>query len=157
VERTQCVYQKVITSAENSGIETPLAIDVDSKDQIYIWDEKTNSIFRAASSGWPVALKKLEVRSDSPGGKPGVIGGFFVDPLDQIHVLNKTNGQIEIYTWELEPQLIFSQGFLGEGINGLKDATGLFFDEASFVEYVPLRQGNAQKAFRFRFTPPNTR
>lgn len=147
-------YQRVITAAENSGIDTPLSIHVDSKDQIYIWDENTNAIYRAAASGWPVALKKLQVRGESGGGKPGDIGGFFVDPIDQIHVLNKTNGQIEIYTWDIEPQLVFSQGFLGEGINGLKDAGGLYFDEQSFMEYVTLRDGSAQKAFRFRFTPP---
>ncbi len=147
-------YQKIVIEAENSGILSPFKIQVDSKDQIFVWDNKANAIYRIASSGWPVALKQIKVRGMRSGDNPGEIGGFFVDPLDQIHVYNKTTSQLEVYAWDLEPVLKFSIGKPGYGTNSFEKVDNVLFDKITFMTYFAHEGGNGQHAYQFQLKPP---
>lgn len=150
----QGVFKKVITNSENSVIKAPLVIQVDSKDQIYVWDDDANCIYRIGSGGWPTTEKKVFARPDKPGGKPGTIGGFFIDPLDLIHVYNKTSGQLEVYEWDFEPLLKFSMGKSGSGNDSFGDVDKLLLDPSNLCVFFTQKKGNAQRAFQFMVPPP---
>lgn len=148
------VYQKIITSAENSILEAPVKIQVDSKDQIYILDEKENCIFRSGSGGWPIAIQKLEARGDRPGATKGKIVDFFIDPLDQIYVLNESNKQIEIYTWDIEPVLNFTVGHPALGKFSLANVDRFLFDKEFYSVYCIEKGGGRHKVLQFMVKPP---
>jgi len=147
------VYQKVITKGEQAGIRSIYKIQVDSKDQIYIWDERENAIYRAASSGSPVALKQLTARGEKTG-KQGVISGFYVDPLDQIHLFNSTTKQLEIYTWGLEIAMKFSAGKPGSDKLGFDNVDHIILDRPTFKIYMPILKGTKQICYQLLLKPP---
>lgn len=147
-------YDKVFIDKKNTGISSPYKIKVGSKDQIFIWDNKENCIYKVAASGWPVALKKLYARPEKQGGKPGNIIDFYLDPLDQIHLLNESTGQLEIYTWDEDPDLRFSFGRKGEGISSMENVQHIHFDQGTFVVYASIGKGKPVKALRLSLQPP---
>jgi len=147
-------FVKEITSEANSVIRSPIRIDRDSKDQIYVWDDNLNAILRVGSGGWPTAEKQLKVRSEKPGGSPGEIGDFYVDPLDQIHVYNKSNHQIEVYSWEFEPVLIYSIGHPGKDAGAIGDVTEMMIDTRTLNIYLTQEDGKSQKVFHYLIPPP---
>ncbi|MFN5619764.1 MAG: tetratricopeptide repeat protein [Flavobacteriales bacterium] len=147
-------FVKVITSADNSVMRSPVRIDCDSKDQLYVWDDDLNAVLRIGSGGWPTAEKQLHVRSEKPGGPPGTIGDFYVDPLDQIHVYNKTNHQIEVYTWEFEPVLIYSIGYPGKSKGAIGNVDQVMLDTRTLNIYLTMDDGEAQKVYHYLVPPP---
>lgn len=147
------VYQRIVLRGEKSGIKSVNKIQLDSKDQIYIWDERENAIFRAASSGSPVTLKQLRARGEKVG-KTGVISGFFVDPLDQIHLYNSTTRQLEIYIWGLEIAMKFSSGKPGPDQTGFTGVDHILLDPPTFKIYMPCNKGARQECFQLLLKPP---
>jgi tetratricopeptide (TPR) repeat protein len=147
-------FEKVITSADNSVMRSPIRIDCDSKNQIYVWDDDLNAILRIGSGGWPTAEKQLQVRSEKPGGLPGTIGDFYVDPLDQIHVYNKSNHQIEVYTWEFEPILVYSIGYPGKAKGAIGEVEQMMLDTRTLNIYLTMDDGEAQKVYHYLVPPP---
>jgi len=147
-------YVKEITSEANSVLRSPVRIDCDSKDQLFVWDDDLNAILRIGSGGWPTAEKQIKVRPERPGGSPGMIGDFFVDPLDQIHVYNKTNHQIEVYAWEFEPVLIYSIGHPGKNACAIGDAEQMVLDTRTLNIYLSESGGKSQKVFHYLIPPP---
>ncbi len=147
-------FVKEITSESNSVLRSPIRIDCDSKDQLYVWDDDLNAILRIGSGGWPTAEKQIQVRSEKPGGLPGVIGDFFVDPLDQIHVYNKSNHQIEVYAWEFEPVLIYSIGHPGKGVGAIGNVEQMMLDSRTLNVYLTEDGGKSQKVFHYLIPPP---
>lgn len=147
-------FVKVITSADNSVMRSPVRIDCDSKDQIYVWDEDLNAILRVGRGGWPTAERQLQVRADKPGGQPGTIGDFFVDPLDQIHVYNKTNHQIEVYTWDFEPVMIYSIGHPGKTPGAMGSVDQMLLDTRTLNVYLTEDGGKSQKVYHYLVPPP---
>lgn len=148
------VYQKIITSEDNSTMRSPAKVQVDSKDQIFVWDDSENCIYKIGSFGWPTAPKRLFAKGTKPGEKPGLIQGFVTDPLDNLHLYNATNGQIEVYTWGEEPLLQFSAGQLGKGSFDLTDTETLQLDKDNFIYYLPTDNYKSQRVFRFLVPPP---
>lgn len=148
------VYQKIITSAENSVLEVPVRVQIDSKDQIYILDEKENCIFRTGSGGWPIAIQKLEARGEKPDGTKGKIVDFFIDPLDQIYILNESNKQIEIYTWDIEPVLKFAVGHPASGKFSLANTDRMLFDKEYYSVYCNEKGGSKHRILQFLVKPP---
>ena len=148
------VFQKIITSPDNSVIKAPMKIQRDSKDQLYVLDTDANCIYRVGSGGWPTAEKKLVARSLEPGEKAGVIKDFFVDPLDQIHLYNETSHQIEIYTWGVVPELQLSIGRPGNGVNGFEDIEKLLLDNETLHIYLTKKKGAGQKVYQYLVPPP---
>lgn len=148
------VFQKIITSAENSVIKSPVKIQRDSKDRIYVLDSESNCIYRVGAGGWPTAEKTLQARAIEPGDKPGEIIDFFVDPLDQIHLYNGTTHQIEVYSWEMEPNMRFSIGRPGNGMNGFEDISKLLLDTQNLYIYLTSKKGDSQRVFQFLVPPP---
>jgi|GEM_PF-992899 len=147
-------FVKVITSADNSVMQSPVRIDCDSKDQIYVWDDELNAILRVGRGGWPTAEKQLQVRSEKPGGVPGTIGDFYVDPLDQIHVYNNSNHQIEVYTWEFEPILVYSIGYPGKAKGAIGDVEQMMLDTRTLNIYLTMNDGEMQKVYHYLVPPP---
>jgi len=147
-------FVKEITSEANSTLRSPIRIDCDSKDQLYVWDDDLNAILRIGSGGWPTAEKQLIVRPEKPGGSPGAIGGFYVDPLDQIHVYNRSNHQIEVYSWEFEPVLIYSIGHPGKDAQSIGDVDQMLLDSRTLNIYLTQDGGESQKVFHFLIPPP---
>jgi len=146
-------YQKVFLEAEKSRLTRPQKLAVDSKDQIYVWDIDQNAIFRIAASGWPIALKKLQLPGDSGDESIGTIGDFYIDPMDQLHVLNLTTGQLEIYRWDLEPVRCFSMGNIADGPYGLKDVSHIALDPFSFHVYACDEKGKINRSWLFSESP----
>lgn len=151
---SQGVFKKIITSPENSVIRSPKKIQVDSKDQIYVWDEEANCIYRTGSGGWPTAEKKLFARAIRPGEKAGEIGDFFVDPLDLIHVFNKTTSQMEVYAWDFEPVMKYSAGSPVAGTYGLSNTNTVSIDRLNLRVFLTGEKGSFQNAFQFMVPPP---
>lgn len=147
------VYQKVITNGEKAGFKSPRKIQVDHKDQIYVWDDKHNAIFRVASSGWPVTITRLFIRSEK-SGKDGMITDFYMDPVNQLHIFNGTTNQLEVYSWDQEPVMQFSIGYPGDGINGFNKVDNILFDRQSFNIYFRMEKGTRQKAYQYVLKPP---
>ena len=147
-------FLKEITSESNSIIRSPVRIDCDSKDQLYVWDDDLNAILRIGSGGWPTAEKQIKVRPEKPGGDPGVIGDLFVDPLDQIHVYNKTTHQIEVYSWVFEPILIYSIGHSSTGAGAIGDVDQMMLDTRTLNVYLTEDGGKKQKVFHYLIPPP---
>ena len=147
-------FLKEITSEANSVLRSPMRIDCDSKDQIYVWDDDLNVILRIGSGGWPTAEKQLSVRREKPGGSPGLIGDFYVDPLDQIHVFNKTNHQIEVYSWDFEPVMIYSIGHPGGGRGSIGNAEQMVLDTRTLNVYLTQDKGKTQRVFHYLIPPP---
>jgi tetratricopeptide (TPR) repeat protein/DNA-binding beta-propeller fold protein YncE len=151
---SQGVYQKIWVSAQTALWKSPFQIDVDSRDQVYVWDNSLNSVFRVGSTGYPVALKQLKARSFRPREYTGVIAGMLVDPFDQVHLFNATTGQLEVYSWELEPVLRFAQGMPGEGPDGFGSADGMAMDKETFRLFFPAAKGKQQSVWHFLVKPP---
>lgn len=151
---SQGVFKKIITSTENSVIKSPKKIQVDSKDQIYVFDESANCIYRTGSGGWPTAEKKIVGRGLRPGDKPGEIVDFFVDPLDLVHVFNKTTSQFEVYEWDFEPVLKYSIGSPVQGTYGFADVSVMSMDRLNLRVFVANAKGENQRAFQFMVPPP---
>jgi tetratricopeptide (TPR) repeat protein len=151
---SQGVFKKIITSPENSVLTSPVRLQRDSKDQLYVLDGEANCIYRIGSGGWPTAEKILQARSPKPGDKPGIISNFFIDPLDQIHVYNETTHQIEIYAWDFEPQMKFSIGRPGSGINGFEDIDRMLLDTQNLYIYLTSKKGTTQKVYQYLVAPP---
>lgn len=147
-------YVKEITSEANSTLRSPVRIDCDSKDQLFVWDDELNAILRIGSGGWPTSENLLKVRPEKPGGSAGVIGDFFVDPLDQIHVYNKTNHQIEVYSWEFEPVLIYTIGHSGKGPSAIGDVEQMVLDTRTLNIYLAESDKKSQKVYHFLIPPP---
>ena len=148
------VYQRLLIPAGAPGVKTPVKIQTDSKDQIYIWDEGGNCILRVGSNGWPLAPRKLQPRSEKAGGRPGEIGGFYVDPMDQIHIFNKTTNQLEVYGWEVDPILKFSCGHPGKNNLGFTDIENILFDKGAFIIHFNYEEGKGEKICQFQVKPP---
>lgn len=147
------VYQKIITDGEKAGIKSPRKIQVDSKDQLYVWDEKQNAIIRIASAGWPITASKLFLRSEKHG-KDGLIVDFYMDPMNQLHLFNGTTNQLEVHSWDQEPLMQFSIGFPGDGINGFSKVDNIVFDKQSFYIYFLMEKGTRQKVYQYMLKPP---
>ena len=150
----QGVYQKIIISTDNSPLQGPVSLQLDSKDRIYIWDEKANCIYRAASSGWPLELSRLFAKPSKSGSSPGQISSFFVDGLDHIYLFNADTKQIEVYTWGVDPEMICSVGFDGEGLFGFAGAEKFHFDGSSFIAYASAKDCSLYRAVQFLVKPP---
>jgi tetratricopeptide (TPR) repeat protein/sugar lactone lactonase YvrE len=151
---SQGVFKKVITSADNSVIKSPAKLQCDSKDQLYVWDDDANCIYRTGSGGWPTAEKKITARPLKPGDKPGVISGFTIDPLDNIILYNATTHQIEIYAWDFEPLLKFSLGRPGKGANSHENIEQLLLDKGTLKLYLTEENGLSQDVYQFYLAPP---
>ncbi|MBX7052781.1 MAG: tetratricopeptide repeat protein [Flavobacteriales bacterium] len=151
---SQGVFKKIITSPENSVIRSPKKIQVDSKDQIYVWDEEANCIYRTGSGGWPTAEKKIYARAERPGEKAGEIGDFFVDPLDMVHVFNKTTSQIEVYAWDFEPEMKYSAGSPVAGTFGFASTGTVSIDRLNLRVFLTGEKGEFQHSYQFLVPPP---
>jgi tetratricopeptide (TPR) repeat protein len=151
---SQGVFKKIITSAENSTIKSPVKLQKDSKDQLYVLDEDANCIYRIGSGGWPTSEKILQARSPKPGEKPGIIADFYVDPMDQIHLFNATTHQIEVYSWDIEPVIKFSTGRSGSGKDGFGDISRMLLDTQNLFIYLTSRKGDSQKVMQYLVPPP---
>ncbi|MFN0031364.1 MAG: tetratricopeptide repeat protein [Flavobacteriales bacterium] len=147
-------YQKIWIDTKTSDLPAPYKICTDSKDMVYVWDKEMNAIARIAASGWPVALKQLKVRGERAGDSPGTIGDFFLDPLDQLHVYNQTTAQMEVYAWDLEPQLLFSVGRATNGVYDFEKVNNVSFDRYSFLTYFTQDDGKRQQVYQFELKPP---
>lgn len=145
-------YDRILFTKEKSGIQNPAALCTDSKDNIYIYCSKQQCIYKISPSGWPVQIKQLKTRGDKPG-KDGTIGDLYIDPLDQLHVFNPSNNQMEIYSWVEEPLLKFHFGRSGDGFNGLSDVSTIHFDRTHFIVYMADNKGKA-RAYRLYLQPP---
>lgn len=150
----QGVYQKILTSTHSSSLESISAIALDSKDRIYILDDKQDRIFRAASAGWPLDQLFMEAEPNKPGGKAGSIGGFFTDVLDQIYVLNDSKKQLEVYNWDVQPQLIFRAGHAADGGYSMSNGDRLVFDEGTYTVHILPANGKEDKSFDLQVRPP---
>jgi len=148
------IYQKKLISSDNSALLGPEKIQIDSKDRIYIWDEKANCIYRTGSNGWPLELISLKARPERVDDNAGKISDFFIDPLDQIFILNATTNQIEVYFWDVDPELRFSIGNPGDGPNGLNKVEKLVFDRDNYLVYGVKKGGAEQKVLQFLVKPP---
>lgn len=120
---------------------------------IYVWDDRENCIWRASPSGSPVAPKQLQVRGEK-AGRTGVITGFCVDPLDQIHLFNTTTKQIEIYLWNVEIITRFTIGRPGTGTFGFEDVDQIIIDPKLFTVYMPSSKGTKQLVYQLLLKPP---
>ncbi len=150
----QGIYQKILISSSNSALLSPEKIQVDSKDRLYIWDEKANCIYRTGSNGWPLEMISLQARPERVDENAGKISDFYVDPLDQIFVLNSTTNQIEIYVWDVDPELRFSIGNPGSGPYGLSKIEKIVVDKENFLVYCNSKGGQDQKLLQFLVKPP---
>lgn len=148
------VLLKSISDKENAAIPHPHHLETDRKGQLYIWDKGENTIFRTGINGWPTSPAKLRVRGDKAGDNNGEIGGFFIDPMDLVHVYNKSNGQLEIYSWKESPELLYTIGYPGEGINGFAQVENIQFD-ASLFEHHFLHEDGTEMIYRFVVIPPS--
>jgi tetratricopeptide (TPR) repeat protein/sugar lactone lactonase YvrE len=150
---SQGAYVISLIRKNPAGMESPRSMTVDSKDQIYIWDDKKNAIYRFTSDGAASGTETLVVRPEVPGSKTnGVIGGFFIDPLDQVHVFNTTTSQFEIFTWDQMPLPLFSYGKPGAG--GFSEVESVLLDPGHFRVYVTEAKGKSQKVIQFVIKPP---
>jgi len=148
------VLLKSISDKENAAIPHPHHMETDRKGQLYIWDKGENTIFRTGIIGWPTSPARLRVRGDKAGANGGEIGGFYIDPMDLLHVYNKSNGQLEIYSWKDAPELLYTIGFPGEGMNGFSNIEIIQFD-ASLFEVHFLRDNETDLLYRFVVIPPS--
>lgn len=148
------VLVKSISDKENVAIPHPHHLETDRKGQLYIWDKGENTIFRTGINGWPTSPAKLRVRGEKAGENSGEIGGFYIDPMDLLHVYNKSNGQLEIYSWKDAPELLYTIGFPGEGVNGFSKIENIQFD-ASLFEVHFLREDDTDLLYRFVVIPPS--
>ncbi len=147
------VFTKVWIEAERSRLQQPVQMAVDGRGQVYVWDKAQNAIFRTAASGWPMSIKKLQVFEASNDESIGVIGGFQMDDLDHLHVLNVSTAQIEMYRWDLEPVRFFSIGHALQGTYGLKDMTYLAYDATASSVVLGNEKGNNIKSFFYAEIP----
>lgn len=152
---SQGVFQRELIGAAKAGWKDPVRINVDSKDQIYVLDQSRAAVLRTGINGWPVALQTITVRSLKPGKKPGKISDFAIDRFDQLHVVNATTGQLEVFTWEgIEPELYFRYGLPVALPRGFKDATRLSLDSERFRLYFSNAASNASAVYDFVVKPP---
>ncbi|MFM7104955.1 MAG: hypothetical protein ACKOW8_05475, partial [Flavobacteriales bacterium] len=118
-------------------------------------DSYLTTILKVGILGWPTADKQLSVRPQRAGERPGEIGGFYIDPLDNIHVFNKSNHQIEVYEWQDEPLLIYSWGHPGGGSGGINDVEFVAMDPRSMKVYICNKNLSTQKVVDFLIPPPS--
>jgi tetratricopeptide (TPR) repeat protein len=127
-------------------------LQVDSKDQLYYWDKDANAIYRLGMNGWPVSKAMLTARAPKPGGKPGVISGFYIDALDQLHVFNTTNSQLEVYRWKEAPELLFTAGYPGKSENGWSEVEQVIFDSDRYLIHF-LQKDQSELVYQFLVKP----
>lgn len=133
---TQGAFDRELIQAAKAGWKDPVRVKCDSKNQLYVLDPASNSIIRTGINGWPVALQRITVRAAAPGKTIGKIADFSIDRFDQIHVVNSTNGQIEVFTWsDVEPELYFRYGRQSTMPLGFTDADRLALDTERFRLY----------------------
>jgi tetratricopeptide (TPR) repeat protein/DNA-binding beta-propeller fold protein YncE len=146
------VYDKLLLTRSKTALLSPRAVRVDSKDNIYIWDDKLNAILKVSPSGWPIAVRQLKVRSDK-SEKEGSIADFYIDPLDHLCILNASTYQFEMWQWTEEPELKFSFGRDESDALGLANIARIHFDNAQFILYATTSKG-ITKAFQLSLQPP---
>lgn len=146
------VYDKLLLSKAKTSLLSPRLVRVDSKDNIYIWDDKLNAILKVSPSGWPIAVRQLKIRSDK-ADKEGVISDFYIDPLDHLCIFNTSTYQFEMWQWDEEPQLKFSFGRDESDALGFSNVVRIHFDEAQFILYATSSKG-ITKAFQLSLQPP---
>jgi tetratricopeptide (TPR) repeat protein len=148
----QGVLLRSIDQHENPGLNTLGDLQCDSKDQLYYWDRDANAIFRLGMNGWPVSKAMLTVRPSKPGGRAGIISAFYIDELDQLHVFNSTNSQLEVYRWKDSPQLLYTVGYAGKGENGWVDVETVQFDADRYLIHF-LQKDQSELVYRFQVKP----
>jgi len=148
------VFQSILLSPTNSEIIEPFVVRTDSRDFIYIWDDEKNSIFKYDRTGELVQNGILNLRGVDLPGEKGEIGGFEIDPLDQIHVFNITTNQYEIFTWQDKPDILFRYGRTGEGPHSFENYERFGLNSQTFTSYIIDQKGDKITGLQFIIEPP---
>lgn len=105
-----------IGSTSLVGLVSPVAMQIDTKDQIYIQDEKLDAIVKFNIDGKPVNTR-LYADASKPDDRKGKIGSYYVDPLGSIWIWNKTMNELQAFSWSMDkPIKTFAAGE-SSGIN----------------------------------------
>ncbi|MBX2814513.1 MAG: tetratricopeptide repeat protein, partial [Saprospiraceae bacterium] len=148
------VYLKLMAKQYTSPLLSPIHLEVDEDDNLYILDDEKNSIYRFDAQGNADFSYKCRARPEKPGDKPGKIKSFFLDPFNRINLFNSDTRQIETYSWKEEPQLVFSFGSPESGPLQMFDGIRLSFDPYLYRAYLLSEKGKKGQVFQYSITPP---
>jgi tetratricopeptide (TPR) repeat protein/DNA-binding beta-propeller fold protein YncE len=152
---TQGAFDRELIQATKAGWKDPVRVKCDSKNQLYVLDPTSNTIIRTGISGWPITLQRIAVRGTTPGKAKGKITDFSIDRFDQIHVVNATNGQIEVFTWpDIEPELYFRYGQQAAMPVGFTDVDRLALDTERFRLYLTSAAKKTTYGYDLVVKPP---
>lgn len=152
---TQGAFDRELITATKAGWKNPIRVKCDSKNQLYVLDAAANAIIRTGINGWPIALQRITVRAAEPGKASGKIADFSIDRFDQIHTVNTTTGQIEVFTWsDLEPELYFRFGRPAVMPLGFTDVGRLALDPEHFQLYLTTASKKSTFGYDLVVKPP---
>ncbi len=98
---------KHIKSIALNGTVSPVSMQCDGKENIYVLDDKLQAILRYDLDGKPTTTSRLYTDASSPNDRKGKIKSFILDPMGYLQVWNQVTNEIETYTWNDKPVKIF--------------------------------------------------
>ena len=151
---SQGIHKSKLITTHGSPLESPIAVEVDSKGQIYILDSELNCIFKTNKDGYPFVSERLKARNVK-GKANSKILGFYVDQLDEIYLYNEDSHQIEMHAWDILPKFKFTIGYEGRGNNGFGNVRHFAFDEGSNRVHCIQKNIPTPKVLQFYVKPPS--
>lgn len=145
---------KFLSQISLAGGNSLEVVRVNRYNEILALDAKLGGIIKADITGKSLSTQTLKPRSDKPGGQPGEIGFFAVDPLDQIHLFNLNTSQFEVFVWkEQGVQRILSVGCEGDDWFKFNKPKFIAFNPSDFELQVISNKGKVFK-YQYYFQPP---
>ena len=149
------VFEREILPSNKVNWKAPTHLAIDSKDRLYVLDLSSNEVYRTGSNGWPLSLQRIKLRGAKPGTKNGEMAGLIIDRFDQLYTVNKSTGELEVYTWDdVEPELFFRQGERTALPDGFTNTGYLSIDNELFRLFFTANKDASTVAFDFIVTPP---
>lgn len=140
-----------ISLAGGNALES---IRVNRQNEVLAFDTKSGGIIKADITGKLLSTQILKPRSDKPGGQPGEIGYFTVDPLDQVHLYNLSTYQFEVYIWKDQTaQRVFSAGSEGDDWFKFNKPKFIALNPSDFELQFISNKGKVFK-YHYYFQPP---
>ena len=108
-----CVFSsdgKFIKEFGEKELQGPVGICVFQKN-VYVADEKLNTIFKFNTEDFHLTRKKLFIRGSSPH-QLGLFRGITMDRMSQIHVVDNENHRISVLNSDLNNLRVYGQDYL---------------------------------------------
>ncbi len=147
----QGIYQGIFIAKKEKHLVEPAGFRVDSRDNIYVWDQNINTIYKYTSEGHKLNTNQIKLRTREFNEKNGRIGGLALDVLNQLYAYNASTAQIEVFEWKNEPRNIFRYGRPGSGKDGFDDVETFGINPKNFEVYLSQDSREKLKTARLPF------